>query len=46
MLFLIFAYWPFLVAALVVGLAVGWWYEDPRSADDLTAWLDPGDEGT
>jgi hypothetical protein len=43
-LFLITAYWPFLLAALVCGLAVGWWNEDPRSADDLTAWLEPGDE--
>ena len=42
MLYLIAAYWPFLVAALCVGVAVGWWYQDPRSADDVTAWLERG----
>jgi len=35
-------YWPYLVLALVVGIGVGWWYSDPRSADDLTAWLERG----
>lgn len=42
MLYLIAAYWPFIVAALCVGVAVGWWYQDPRSADDVTAWLERG----
>lgn len=42
MLFLLDAYWPFLLAALIIGMAVGWWYQDPRSADDVTAWLEPG----
>ncbi|WP_421723442.1 hypothetical protein [Bauldia sp.] len=44
MLYLISAYWPFLLAALIVGLAVGWWYQDPRNVDDMTAWLEGGGE--
>ena len=44
MLFLIEAYWPFLVIALLIGAAAGWWYQDPRSADDETAWLEPGED--
>jgi hypothetical protein len=39
-LYLIAAYWPFLLVALGAGVAVGWWCQDPRSADDLTAWLE------
>jgi hypothetical protein len=46
MLYLIAAYWPFIVAALCVGVAVGWWYQDPRSADDVTAWLERGPDGS
>ena len=42
MLYLIGAYWPFLLLTLLVGAAVGWWYQDPRSADELTAWLERG----
>jgi hypothetical protein len=42
MLYLIGAYWPFVLAALCVGILVGWWYQDPRSADDVTAWLERG----
>jgi len=42
MLYDILMFWPFLLLALVVGLVVGWWYQDPRSADDMTAWLEPG----
>ena len=42
MLYVIAAYWPFLIVALIIGAFVGWWYQDPRSADDLTAWLEPG----
>lgn len=35
-------YVPYLVAALLAGVAVGWWFQDPRSADDATAWLERG----
>lgn len=40
MLFVIAAYWPFLLVMLVIGAAIGWWYQDPRAVDDLTAWLE------
>ncbi len=43
-LYLIISYWPYLVAALVAGVVFGWWYQDPRSADDVTAWLERGSE--
>ena len=42
MLYVLSVYWPFLIAALVLGVAVGWWFQDPRSADDATAWLEQG----
>ncbi len=42
MLYVIAQYWPFIVAAFALGVLVGWWYQDPRSADDATAWLEPG----
>lgn len=42
MFYLIAAYWPFVLAALVTGVAVGWWYRDPGSVDDMTAWLERG----
>lgn len=42
MLYLIGFYWPFIIAALLLGIIVGWWYQDPRSADDGAAWLEPG----
>jgi hypothetical protein len=35
------AYWPFLAAAVAIGILVGWWAEATRHAD-LEAWL--GDE--
>ena len=44
MLYLIGSYWPFLLSALAIGLLVGWWTQDPRSADDLAAWLAHGPE--
>lgn len=44
MLYLIASYWPYLVAALALGVAFGWWYQDPRSADDVTAWLERGSD--
>ncbi len=40
MLYLVSIYWPFMVVALVLGALVGWWYQDPRAADDATAWLE------
>jgi hypothetical protein len=42
MIYVVVAYWPFLVVALALGAIVGWWYQDPRSADDETAWLEHG----
>jgi hypothetical protein len=42
MLYVIGIYWPYLIAALVAGVSIGWWYQDPRSADDATAWLERG----
>jgi hypothetical protein len=42
MIFLFLTYWPFLILALLLGVVVGWWYQDPRSADDVDAWLEPG----
>jgi hypothetical protein len=42
MFYVIAAYWPFLLLALLVGVFVGWWYQDPRSVDDVTAWLERG----
>jgi hypothetical protein len=42
MLYVIATYWPFMLLMLVIGAAVGWWYQDPRSVDDLTAWLERG----
>jgi hypothetical protein len=44
MLYLIAIYWPFILLALLLGVVVGWWYQDPRSADDETAWLEPGQD--
>lgn len=40
MLYLIVAYWPFVLAALLIGVAVGWWNRDPRNVDAMTAWLE------
>jgi hypothetical protein len=40
MLYLVAAYWQFLLIAAFAGIAIGWWYQDPRSADDVTAWLE------
>ena len=42
MQFVIAAYWPYLIGALLAGAAVGWWNHDRRSIDDLTAWLERG----
>jgi hypothetical protein len=45
MLYVIAQYWPFMIGAAVIGVLVGWWYQDPRAADDATAWLEPGRDG-
>ncbi len=42
MLYVIVSYWPFLLLSLLAGVVVGWWFQDPRSADDVTAWLERG----
>jgi hypothetical protein len=42
MFYVIATYWPFLLVALLIGGLVGWWYQDPRGADDATAWLERG----
>lgn len=42
MLYVLASYWPFMMVALLSGVAVGWWYQDPRSADDLMTWLERG----
>lgn len=42
MLYVFAAYWPFMILVLLAGIAVGWWSQDPRSVDDLTAWLERG----
>jgi hypothetical protein len=42
MLYVVEMYWPYLVAAVVLGICVGWWFQDSRSADDMTVWLEPG----
>lgn len=42
MIYLIVMYWPFVLVALLAGLAIGWWFQDPRSADDASVWLEPG----
>ena len=44
MAYLVGAYWPFLLVAFLIGIAVGWWYQDARSVDDVTAWLERGPE--
>jgi hypothetical protein len=31
MAFIAFQYWPYLVAAMLAGIAVGWWCQDPGS---------------
>jgi hypothetical protein len=37
-------YWPYLIVAVGLGACVGWWFQDQRSADDMTVWLEPGRE--
>ena len=40
MLYVIEAYWPFLLVMALIGACIGWWYQDARAVDDLTAWLE------
>ena len=42
MFYVLATYWPFMLLMLAIGVAVGWWYQDPRSVDDLTACLERG----
>jgi hypothetical protein len=43
MAYLLGIYWPFVLLALAVGVAVGWWNRDRRDVvDDVTAWLEDG----
>lgn len=42
MQYVIAVYWPYMIGVLFVGIAVGWWYQGPRSVDDATAWLERG----
>jgi hypothetical protein len=44
MILVILTYWPFMLVALGLGMCVGWWFQDPRSADDETVWLEPGSD--
>jgi hypothetical protein len=44
MAYLVGAYWPFLLVALAIGVALGWWNRDRRSVDDETAWLEDGSD--
>lgn len=43
MAYLLGIYWPFILLALLVGVAAGWWNRDRRGVvDDVTAWLEDG----
>jgi hypothetical protein len=44
MLDMLVIYWPYLLIALLAGICVGWWSRDPRSVDDVTAWLQRGSD--
>lgn len=44
MALLLSTYWPFVVASLMIGIAVGWWNRDRRSIDDVSAWLEDGSD--
>jgi hypothetical protein len=43
--YLIGAYWPFILLAVAIGAAAGWWYQHPRQVDEVTAWLEHGSDG-
>ncbi len=45
MLYILGIYWPFMLFALFCGVLVGWWFQDQRSADDATAWLESEPDG-
>lgn len=42
MTYVLVTYWPYMIGVLLAGVAVGWWNQDSRSVDDLTAWLERG----
>ena len=43
MAYLLATYWPFIVLALGLGIAAGWWNRDRSDVvDDVTAWLEDG----
>jgi hypothetical protein len=42
MAYLLGTYWPFMVLALLIGIALGWWNRDRRGVDHVTAWLEDG----
>jgi hypothetical protein len=42
MTYLLGTYWPFILASLMIGVAIGWWNRDRRSDDDVAAWLEDG----
>ncbi len=43
MAYLLATYWPFILLALGLGIAAGWWNRDRSDVvDDVTAWLEDG----
>lgn len=42
MTYLLVNYWPYVILAVLLGMAVGWWNRDRREAgvDHVTAWLE------
>ena len=44
MIYVVGQYWLFLLLAAVAGIGVGWWFQSPRSVDQVTAWLERGTE--
>ena len=43
-LYLVAAYWPYLVVVFAVGMAIGWWAEARRDPADVSGWLERGGE--
>ncbi len=44
MLYTLASYWPFVLLTLLAGLGVGWWFQSPGSVDEVTAWLEEGED--
>jgi len=40
--YLLGTYWPFVVLAFAIGIALGWWNRHRRGVDHVTAWLEQG----